>query len=112
MQVDIILPVDREAIKTELTPERFLRYTNNLHNEIYLVNHKNAPNTVQEIGRLRELTFRAAGGGTGLACDLDDNDVGEILYDQLIVWNPEDEEITAELALLLEQVRAGVIRRP
>ncbi len=100
MQVDIILPVDREAIKTELTPERFLRYTNNLHNEIYLVNHKNAPNTVQEIGRLRELTFRAAGGGTGLACDLDDNDVGEILYDQLIVWNPEDEEITAGYRLI------------
>lgn len=100
MQVDIILPIDREAIKKELTPDRFLRYTNNLKNEIYLVNNDNAPQTVQEIGRLRELTFRGAGGGTGLACDLDENDTGEILYDQLIVWNPKDEEIIAGYRLI------------
>lgn len=97
---DVIESVDRELIKQELTKEAFLRYTNNGNNEVYLVNHKNAPNIVQEIGRLRELTFRAAGGGTGLACDLDDNDTGKNAYDQLVVWNAEDEEIIAGYRLI------------
>lgn len=97
---DIILPIDREVIKSELTKDRFLRHTNNLNNEIYLVNHENAPNTLKEIGRLREVTFRASGGGTGLACDLDENDQGEFAYDQLIVWSPEDEEIIAGYRLI------------
>ncbi|MFC3199414.1 GNAT family N-acetyltransferase [Parapedobacter deserti] len=97
---EIIAPVDRDFIKKELTEEAFVRYTNNGNNEIYLVNHRKAPHTVREIGRLRELTFRAAGGGTGLALDLDDNDTGEDAYDQLIAWNPEDEEIIAGYRLI------------
>ena len=97
---DIIPPVDREIIKSELTPSTFLRYTNNGNNQIYLVNFRNAPNILNEIGRLRELTFRAAGGGTGLACDLDDNDLGPDAYDQLIAWNAEDEEIIAGYRLI------------
>ena len=48
---------------------------------------------IQEIGRLREITFRASGGGTGLSIDLDEYDLGEYAYEQLIVWSPEDEEI-------------------
>lgn len=99
MQV-IIAPVDKNLIKKELTEETFVRYTNNGNNEIYLVNHQYAPNTVLEIGRLREVTFRAAGGGTGLPYDLDDNDKGADAYDQLIAWNPEDEEIIAGYRLI------------
>ncbi|MGK6352386.1 GNAT family N-acetyltransferase [Parapedobacter sp. DT-150] len=97
---EIIAPVDRNFIKKELTQEAFVRYTNNGNNEIYLVNHHYAPHTVREIGRLRELTFRTAGGGTGLALDLDDNDTGADAYDQLIAWNPEDEEIIAGYRLI------------
>jgi hypothetical protein len=97
---EIIAPVDRSFIKRELTQEAFVRYTNNGNNEIYLVNHHNAPYTVREIGRLRELTFRAAGGGTGLDVDLDENDTCEDAYDQLIAWNPEDEEIIAGYRLI------------
>lgn len=97
---DIIAPVDRDLIKKELTPEAFIRYTNNGDNEIYLMNYHQAPHTVKEIGRLRELTFRSAGGGTGMALDLDDNDTGEDAYDQLIAWNPEDEEIIAGYRLI------------
>ncbi|SFC54568.1 Acetyltransferase (GNAT) domain-containing protein [Parapedobacter composti] len=97
---EIIAPINRNLIKKELTQEVFVRYTNNGNNEIYLVNHHNAPNTVREIGRLRELTFRAAGGGTGLALDLDDNDTCSDAYDQLIAWNPEDEEIIAGYRLI------------
>lgn len=96
----IIPAIDREILKSELTPERFLRYTNNGNNHIYLVDHHNAPNTVKEIGRLRELTFRAAGGGTGMALDLDENDTHENCYQQLITWNPEDEEIVAGYRLI------------
>lgn len=92
---EIIPPVERELIKAELTKEAFLRYTNNGNNEVYLVNYHTAPNIMREIGRLREITFRAAGGGTGLALDIDENDTCEHNYDQLIAWNPEDEEIIA-----------------
>lgn len=92
---DIIAPVDRALIKAELTKEAFLRYTNNGNNEVYLVNHHTAPNIMLEIGRLREITFRGAGGGTGLPYDIDENDTCAHNYDQLIAWNPEDEEIIA-----------------
>jgi hypothetical protein len=97
----IISAVDRNLLKSELTPERFLRYTNNGDNLVYLVNHHNAPNVIQEIGRLRELTFRAAGGGTGKEVDLDENDICENCYDQLITWNPEDEEIVAGYRVIM-----------
>ncbi|WP_194775627.1 GNAT family N-acetyltransferase [Pararhodonellum marinum] len=92
---DIIAPVSRDKIRKELTRERFLRHTNNGNNQIFLVNHHNAPNVMMEIGRLRELTFRGAGGGTGKAYDIDENDTCENCYEQLIAWNPEEEEIIA-----------------
>ncbi|TDQ19278.1 acetyltransferase (GNAT) family protein [Algoriphagus boseongensis] len=100
-EVPIIPPISRELLKAELTPERFLRYTNNGNNLVYLVNHHNAPNVVREIGRLRELTFRSAGGGTGQELDLDENDTCEKCYDQLITWNEEDEEIVAGYRVIM-----------
>lgn len=48
---------------------------------------------MQEIGRLRELSFRKAGGGTGKSVDIDEFDTGDFSYWQLIVWNPEEQEI-------------------
>ncbi len=89
----IIEPVSRELLKAELTPERMLRTTNKSNNEIYVVTYQQAPNVVREIGRLREIAFRAAGGGAGLALDLDEFDTCEHPYYQLIVWCPEDEQI-------------------
>lgn len=89
----IIAPVDREILKKELNADRFIRKTRKGDNEIYIVNIHNSPNTLQEIGRLREVTFRASGGGTGLPVDLDEFDTDEICYEQLVVWSPEDEEI-------------------
>ena len=93
MEQTIIEPIDKKLIKSELTSERQLRMTNKSHNEIYIVDIHNAPNTLREIGRLREIAFRAAGGGTGKALDLDEFDLCENCYKQLIVWNPEAEEI-------------------
>jgi hypothetical protein len=89
----VIPPVDRNLIKQELTNERFIRKTNNGSNLIYILTSHNAPHTMREIGRLREMAFRDAGGGTGLECDLDEYDLGEVPYQQLIVWSPLDEEI-------------------
>jgi hypothetical protein len=89
----IIEPIDKVLLKSELTQERFMRITRKGGNEIYCVNAHNSPNLLQEIGRLREVTFRASGGGTGLSIDLDEFDTNEICYEQLIVWSPEDEEI-------------------
>lgn len=89
----IIPPVSRTLLKAELTPERKLRTTNKSNNDIYVVTWQQAPNVLREIGRLREIAFRAAGGGTGKALDLDEFDTGEHAYYQLIVWNPESEEI-------------------
>ena len=90
---EIIAPVPKAKIKAELNKDTFLRYTNFGANEIYIINHKNSPNTLQEIGRLREITFRAAGGGTGKSIDIDDFDISENPYEQLIVWDPEAELI-------------------
>ena len=90
---EIIQPVSRELLKAELTPERRLRSTNKSNNDIYIVTYQQAPNVVREIGRLREIAFRAAGGGTGLALDLDEFDTCKHPYYQLIVWSPEDEQI-------------------
>jgi len=92
-QEDIIAPVDRALIESELNDERFVRNTNKAGNKIYIINHHNSPNTMREIGRLREVSFRDAGGGTGQALDIDDADTSERCYEQLIVYNPEDQEI-------------------
>lgn len=90
---DIIAPIDKELLKSELTPDKRMRSTNKSNNEIYVVTWQNAPNVLKEIGRLREIAFRAAGGGTGMSMDLDEYDLMENPYQQLIVWNPEAEEI-------------------
>ncbi|MEN8157750.1 MAG: GNAT family N-acetyltransferase [Bacteroidota bacterium] len=90
---EIIPPAPLEALLDELTPERFIRKTNKAGNKIYIITADNAPNTMREIGRLRELSFRNAGGGTGLECDLDEYDTGEDSYKQLIVWDPDENAI-------------------
>ena len=97
----IIQPVDKALLKSELTPDKQLRMTNKSNNEIYIVTAHNAPNTMREIGRLREEAFREAGGGTGLEMDIDEFDTCENCYKQLIVWNPETEEIIGGYRYLL-----------
>jgi len=93
MEEEIIQPIDKALLKRELSAERQLRMTNKSHNEIYIVTAHEAPNVMKEIGRLREIAFRSAGGGTGKAMDIDNFDTMENGCKQLIVWNPEAEEI-------------------
>jgi len=89
----IIDPVPVELIKAELTKSKKLEDTNKGHNELYIVTWQDSPNVVTEIGRLRELAFRNAGGSTGNAVDLDEYDKMENPYKQLIVWDPDNEAI-------------------
>ncbi len=93
MNCEIIPPVAQELIEAELTHERFLRKTNKGGNEIYVVDAFNSPNVMREIGRLREITFREAGGGTGKDCDIDEFDTMETPCKQLIVWDPDARQI-------------------
>jgi hypothetical protein len=93
MEEEIIQPVDKSLLKSELTPERQLRMTNKSNNEIYVITAHNAPNVMNEIGRLREIAFRTAGGGTGKSVDIDEFDTMDNCCKQLVVWNPEAEEI-------------------
>jgi hypothetical protein len=97
----IIEPVAKEALLAELTRERYVRKANNGDNEIYIITHHNAPNVMKEIGRLREVTFRHAGGGTGKEIDIDEFDTGSHPYQQLLVWNPGDKEIVGAYRFIL-----------
>ena len=101
MEQEIIQPIAKEILKSELTPDRQLRMTNKSHNEIYVITAHNAPNVMKEIGRLREIAFREAGGGTGKDMDIDEFDTCDNCYKQLIVWNPEAEEIIGGYRYLL-----------
>ena len=93
MEKETIDAVPSSLIKAELTEERFLRDTNKGGNKIYIVDAFNAPNVMREIGRLREIAFRNAGGGTGKDCDIDEFDTMNPPCQQLIVWDPDAELI-------------------
>lgn len=101
MQQPIIEPVDTSLIENELTDDKFLRDTNKGGNAIYIVDAFNAPNTMREIGRLREIAFRTAGGGTGKDCDIDEYDVMTPPCRQLIVWDREHRLITGGYRFIL-----------
>jgi hypothetical protein len=89
----IIKAIPKKELEAELTEDKFIRMTNKADNELYIITAHDSPKIMQEIGRLRELTFRAAGGGTGKSVDIDDFDTMENPYRQLIVWDPDQEEI-------------------
>jgi len=86
------LPIDQ--IVAELTKDKFLRYTNNGNNEVYVFDNNNSPLLMHEVGRVREITFRHAGGGTGHSIDIDNFDTAPTdPQRQLIVWDPENRVI-------------------
>jgi hypothetical protein len=89
----VIDAVNPNLIEEEIKNNRFLRYTNKADNEIYVVDAFNSPNTMREIGRLREISFRLSGGGTGKSCDIDEFDTMQPACQQLFVWNPKEREI-------------------
>ncbi len=91
---EIIPPVSRELLKQELTDKAtLLRHARKGGTDLYIFDGNVCPNLMREVGRLREIAFREAGGGTGLDCDIDDFDLLDKPYMQLIVWEPQSEEI-------------------
>jgi hypothetical protein len=100
---EIIKPVSKKLLIAELTDDKRLRMTNKSNNQIYIITHHDSPNLMREIGRLREIAFRAAGGGCGLSMDIDEYDTMENAYKQLIVWNPEAERYL--VAIVIYEVR-------
>lgn len=90
----IVPKVDPALVESELTDDKFVRDTNNGHKKIYIVTSHDSPNTMRELGRLREISFREAGGGTGKDTDIDQFDTDEKSpFKQLLVWSPRDKEI-------------------
>ncbi|HUV00124.1 MAG TPA: GNAT family N-acyltransferase [Bacteroidales bacterium] len=84
----------KDQIIAELTKDKLLRRTNNGNNEVYIFDNNNAPSLMHETGRVREITFRHAGGGTGQEIDIDHFDTAsEDPQRQLIVWDPDNLEI-------------------
>lgn len=98
---EIIARIDRELIKAELTEKQLLRHTNKGGNDIYIIDAHTAPNTMREIGRLREIAFRDAGGGSGKSCDIDEFDLMNPPCRQLIVWDPQAQEIIGGYRFIL-----------
>lgn len=85
--------INRTLLVKELSHIPVYRKTNKANNFIYIFDGHEAPNLLMEIGRLRELSFRLAGGGTGNKYDIDKYDTMPHPYKQLIVWNPTEGEI-------------------
>jgi hypothetical protein len=98
---EMIPAVDKDLLLEELKPGHFLRNTNNGNNEIYIIEAHSSPNLMREVGRLRELSFRMAGGGTGEPLDIDAYDTAPIPYKQLIVWDPARKEIVGGYRYIL-----------
>jgi hypothetical protein len=89
----IVAQLPKDQIIAELTSDKLLRRTNNGNNEVYIFDNNDSPTLMHEVGRVREITFRHAGGGTGKEVDIDDFDTAANPQKQLIVWDPENKEI-------------------
>ena len=99
---NIIPPVSKKLLLSELTKDKMLRKTNYGANEIYVFTHDQCPNLMRELGRLREITFRAAGGGTGKETDIDEFDISDDApYCQMIVWDPQHKQIIGGYRFIL-----------
>ena len=98
----IINPISTSILEKEINKDTFVRKTNYCNHDIYIVDYHNHPNATMEIGRIRELSFRNAGGGTGKSYDLDEFDTREeAFYKQLIVWEPEEKKIIGGYRFML-----------
>ncbi|MBR2166244.1 MAG: GNAT family N-acetyltransferase [Paludibacteraceae bacterium] len=88
----IIPPVETSLLLQELEGH-LLRPSNKADNLIYDITAHECPNVMREIARLREISYRDGGGATGKEMDIDEMDTMERPYHQLIVWDPQHEQI-------------------
>lgn len=96
----IIPPVDTALLLKELEGH-LLRPSNKAGNLIYDITAHECPNVMREIARLREISYRDGGGATGEEMDIDDMDTMQRPYHQLIVWDPDHQQIAGGYRYLL-----------
>lgn len=88
-------PIDVKLLINEIKKNKLLGKTiDNKH--IYLVDYANGPNLLKEVARLREITFRKVGEGTGKTLDLDTYD---FYYKHIVLWNPDELDIIGSYRL-------------
>jgi len=97
----IFKAVPRKILKSELTAEKLVCQCLHGGNSVYDITYKDSPNLMQEIGRLREVAFRDAGGGTGQAVDIDEFDICTNSFHQLLVWSPKEKQIIGSYRYML-----------
>lgn len=100
MMQEIIPPVETALLKRELEGH-LLRPSNKADNLIYDITAHECPNVMREIARLREISYRDGGGATGKEMDIDEMDTMPKPYHQLIVWDPEHEQIVGGYRYLM-----------
>ncbi|MFT7879007.1 MAG: lysophospholipid acyltransferase family protein [Sulfurimonas sp.] len=88
-EITIAPPLNPKLLKEEIDKAEFLTYTSD-GNKLVIADAENAPCLINELGRLRELSFRTIGGGTK---NYRDNDIYDSYYKHLILWNEKDLEI-------------------
>ncbi|MCB0389825.1 MAG: lysophospholipid acyltransferase family protein [Bdellovibrionales bacterium] len=91
------LEIDKALLREDLinlNPQSLVYETNDFR--VYIANYENIPNIVAEIGRLREITFRAEGEGSGLAYDLDKYDKH---YEHIFIWHKANDELVGAYRL-------------
>lgn len=96
----IIPPVETSLLISELEGH-LLRPSNKADNLIYDITAHECPNVMREIARLREISYRDGGGATGQEMDIDEMDLMAKPYHQLIVWDPEHQQIIGGYRYLL-----------
>ncbi len=86
---NVIHPIPPAIVKNELQNSKLIGHTSD-NKLIYLVEFQNAKNVIREISRLREITFRKVGEGTGKKYDMDKYDK---YYKHIVLWDNDNWEI-------------------
>lgn len=92
---NVIRPVDNKYLKEELNKSKLLGTTAD-GKKIYCTSYAEGKSIIKEIARLREITFRKVGEGTGNKFDFDKFDK---YYKHIVLWNDNENEIIGSYRL-------------
>ncbi|MFN0032488.1 MAG: lysophospholipid acyltransferase family protein [Flavobacteriales bacterium] len=87
---EIIAPVEQQKLDGEIARIQEFKTLSYDNFDCYVVDSRHIPHLLREIGRLREVTFRAVGEGTNKSIDIDEYD---LYYHHLILWDREAKKI-------------------
>lgn len=96
-----IIPAVETSLLLQELEGHLLRPSNKADNLIYDITAHECPNVMREIARLREISYRDGGGATGNEMDIDEMDTMVKPYHQLIVWDPEHQQIVGGYRYLI-----------